>query len=239
MRFRALLVIVSPLVLFVTGARADTIRPKTGDPVRGVIQKMENGRVTIQVGDATRVVNLADIDGIDFDTPHLTEGTARLPLDHFLKDFDAQEMVRLARDLKQIKKEVEVQLEQIQKTWQANQPIGKDQIRRWDATKETFQTPMKQYQEIVRDMYMHVLAQVDDYNRLAGAADKVYVGVKGVFNVGSPLLPPALNEMSAKQVVPKSWYDKIFYEGYSRGYKEGEAFERLTILPPAQANSER
>jgi hypothetical protein len=220
-------------LLLPAGLLADTIKLKTGEPIEGIIQKIEKGKVTVQVGGATRELSILDIDEMDFDTPHLTESTAKLPLDHFLKDLDAQEMVRLSRDLKQAKKEVDTQLDSIKKNWQAKQPVDKDQARRWSAAKETFQVPMKRYQEVVREIYMHALAQVEEYNKVADQADKIYVGVKGVFNVGSPLLTEDLEEITAKKVVPKSWYDRIFYAGYNRGYKDGATFERLIVIPPA------
>ena len=96
---------------------------------------------------------------------------------------------------------------------------------------------MKRYEAILRSMYLDVLARIDDYNSFAAEADKVYIGVKGILDVGSPLLTEDQKEIAAKRVVPKSWYDKIFFEGYSRGYKEGSAFERLTVAPPAQSST--
>jgi hypothetical protein len=225
--------------LFAGGLLADTIKMKSGATIQGIIQKMENGRVTVQVNGAPHLLNLLEIDEINFDTPHLTEGTEKFPVEHFLKDLDAQEIIRLSDELKQVRTELRGQLDQIKKTWQAKQPIGKDAERQWNATKETFLAPMKRYQEIVRELYLHALAQVEDYNNFASEADRVYVGTKGIFNVGSPLLPLDMVEVTPKQVVPKSWYDKIYYDGYSRGYKEGSAFERLNILPPAQGSPDQ
>jgi hypothetical protein len=225
------------LAALVAPAFADTIKPKTGDAIHGVIQKMEGGRVTILMGNETRVLNILDVDGIDFDTPHLTEIADKAAVEAFLKDVDAQQLARLSMALKLARQDLNSQLEQIKKDWQARQPVDRNQARRWEGTKESFQAPMKRYQAILKSMYLDVLARVDDYNAFASEANKVYVGVKGVFNVGSPLLTPALDEIDAKAVVPKSWYDKIFYEGYTKGYKEGAALERLNVTPPAQGST--
>jgi hypothetical protein len=225
-------------------AIADTIMLTNGGRVEGIITKMENGKVRIEVGGgsasqaaaAARDVDLRDIRSVDFNTPHLTEGTAKLPVEHFLKNLDAQEMVRLSRDINAAREESRKQLDQIKATWAVRQPVEKDEKRRWAAAKETFSVPFGRYRELVRDMYLHVLAQVDEYNRLAGDAEQVYVGVKGLFNVGSPLVPANLDQLTIKQTVPKNWYDAIFYEGYNRGYREGADFERLTRVPPPAAS---
>lgn len=213
---------------------ADTITLASGGSVEGIITKIENGKASIQVAAAagTREIDLREIASVNFDTPHLTEGTAKLPIDHFLKDLNAQEMVRISRDMKQTRLELRRQLDQIKLSWSARQPADQDQARRWAATKETFGAPLSHYRELVGELYLHVLAQVDDYNKLVAEAERVYVGVKGVFKSGSPLIPQDLDQLSVKESVPKNWYDKIFFEGYNRGYREGSDFERLTRLPP-------
>lgn len=227
---------------------ADTVTLTSGGRIEGVIKKMEKGKVRIDVaggstaqdGNSVREVDLRDIVSVDFDTPHLTEGTSKLPLDHFLKNLDAQEMVRLSRDINVAREQSRRQLDQINATWAVRQPVEKDQARRWAAAKESFSAPFGRYRELVQDMYLHVLAQVDDYNSLAQDAQKIYVGVKGIFNVGSPLVPTNLDQLTIKQAVPKNWYDKIFYEGYNRGYREGADFERLSRVPaPAASDNTR
>jgi hypothetical protein len=45
-------------------------------------------------------------------------------------------------------------------------------------SKETFQASLFHYKELVNDMYFHVLAQVDEYNKLVRESEEVYVGVK-------------------------------------------------------------
>jgi hypothetical protein len=212
---------------------ADTVTLVNGEHVQGIITKLENGKTSIQVGNEMKTLDLGEISGIDFDTPHLTQGTEKLPLDHFLKDLNAQEMVRLGRDMKETRQDLHKQLDQIRTLWPARQSIGQDQTRRWDTTKETFQASLARYQELVNDMYFHVLAQVDDYNKLVREGEEVYAGVKGVFHVGSALVPPNLRRLPAEKIVPKNWYDTIFYEGYRRGYNEGSVFERLSRIPQA------
>jgi hypothetical protein len=212
---------------------ADTVTLSIGESIQGIITKLENGQVRIQVGTETKTLNIGEISGIDFDTPHLTQGTEKLPLDHFLKDLDAQEMVRLGRDMKKTLQDLREQLDQTKTSWPAHQAIAQDRTRRWETTKETFQASLFHYKELVNDMYFHVLAQVDDYNKVVREAEGVYVGVKGAFNVGSALVPPRLRQMQAQEIVPKNWYDTIYYEGYRRGYNEGSDFERLSRIPQA------
>jgi hypothetical protein len=212
---------------------ADTVTLASGDSIQGIITKLENGQVRMQVGTETKALKLGEINAIDFDTPHLTQGTEKLPLDHFLKDLDAQEMVRLGRDMKKILEDLREQLDQIRMSWPAHQAIAQDQMRRWEASKESFQASLYHYKELVNDMYFHVLAQVDEYNKLVREAEEVYVGVKGAFHVGSALVPPGLHQMQAQEIVPNKWYDKIYYEAYRRGYNEGLDFERLSRIPQA------
>ena len=142
-------------------------------------------------------------------------------------------MVRLGRDMKETRQDLHKQLDQIRTVWPVRQPIPQDQTRRWDSTKETFQASLARYQELVNDMYLHVLVQVDDYNKLVREGEEVYVGVKGAFHVGSALVPPNLRQLQAEKIVPKNWYDTIFYEGYRRGYGEGSDFGRLSRVPQA------
>ena len=81
--------------------------------------------------------------------------------------------------------------------------------------------PLTLYQELLNDLYFHVLAKVDEYNTLAGDARKVYVGVKGPFNVGSPLVPADLAKLPLRKYVPATWWDTIYFDGYNMGYEDG------------------
>jgi hypothetical protein len=223
MRLLALLLTVSlPVALW-----ADTIHPKSGEPIYGIIQKIEKGRVTIAVGNMVRQMALADIEEIDFDTPHLTEGTAKLPLKHFLEDLDAQEMVRISEDLKNTRQQLHTLLNRAKTDWNARGTIEKDELPAWEAAKEQFRAPLFRYREVMHDLYYHVLANVDDYNRLAHDASQVHVGVKGAFSVGSRLLPEDFEELQPKDFLPSTWYDRIYYEGYRRGYRDAEDYQTL------------
>jgi hypothetical protein len=210
---------------------ADTITLQSGNKMEGVITKLENGKVFIDTATGAQEVELTEIAGVNFDTPHLVQGTAKQPAAHFLGDFDAQEMMRLSDDAKRAKTAARKQLDQIKATWGAQQPIDKDATGKWAAAKEGFSVPFGRYREAVQDMYFHVLAQIDEYNKLANEAERVYVGVKGPFNVGSPLVSADQGERTVKDSVPKNWYDRIYFDGYNRGYKEGSEFERLTKIP--------
>ncbi|MEQ1886981.1 MAG: hypothetical protein ABL967_18105 [Bryobacteraceae bacterium] len=212
---------------------ADTIMLQSGNRVEGVITKLEKGKVFIETSGGLQEVELAEVASVNFDTPHLVTGTAKLPAEHFQKDFDAQEMIRLGEEAKRMKAETRKQLDQIKTTWGAKQPIDKDAMAKWSAAKEGFSVPFARYREAVQDMYFHVLNQVDEYNKLAREAEQVYIGVKGPFNVGSPLISAETGERTVKESVPKSWYDRIYFDGYNKGYKEGAEFERLTRIPAA------
>ena len=217
-------------------ALADTITLAGGGRIEGIITKLEAGKVYINVsgGQAgAREIELREITSVNFDTPHLTAESAKVPLEHFMKDLDAQEMVRMSRDMNQARQEARAELDKIKVNWAARQPVDKDQVARWNAAKESFRAPFARYRETVGEMYLHVLARIDDYNKLAREADQVYIGVKGLFNVGSGLVPADLGERTVKQSVPKSWYDQIYFNGYNRGYKEGADFERLNRVPQA------
>lgn len=204
--------------------------------MEGIITKLEGGKVFINLsGDnaGVREIELREIASVNFDTPHLTPGAAKVPLEHFMKDLDAQEIVRVSRDMNQARQDARAELGKIKTNWAARQPVEKDQIARWNAAKESFRAPFARYRETVGEMYLHVLARIDDYNKLARDADQVYIGVKGLFNVGSGLVPGDLGERTVKESVPKSWYDQIYFNGYNRGYKEGADYERLSRVPQA------
>jgi hypothetical protein len=74
-------------------------------------------------------------------------------------------------------------------------------------------------------MYLHVLGQIDDYNKLAKEADQVH-----------GLVPGDVWERAVKDSVPKNWHDRIYFDGYNRGYNEGANFERLSRVPQACEN---
>ncbi|MBI3933370.1 MAG: hypothetical protein HY316_01675 [Acidobacteria bacterium] len=233
-RFAALLsfVIVFPL-LAVSAAWADTLELKNGTSIEGVVQKVEKGQVTIQLGLGleTKTFDILEIDRMSFDTPRLQVGTSRLPLEHFLTNMEAQEMLGHFQAVETSAAEVSRFIEQARKEWGDHKTIEPSEVAKWDATKERFTTPLVKYQEAINDLYFHVLGTVDQYNRLAKDADSLYVGVKGAFQVGSSLIPSKMEKLPLKKYVPSNWYDTIFYEGYDLGYRD--AFDKYSKDPYA------
>src|SRR5687767_6620669 len=97
MRIRrlALLAVLSGALVFGSRASyADTLRFTNGTEVEGVIKKVECGKVFVVLGEEERVFDILDIESMDFNTPHMQPIRANVPLDHFLKSIEAQEMVR-------------------------------------------------------------------------------------------------------------------------------------------------
>jgi hypothetical protein len=82
------------------------------------------------------------------------------------------------------------------------------------------------YQEILNDLYFHVLGRVDEYNGLMKQASKMYVGIKGV-RIGSSLVPSDTERLPLRKYVPATWYDTIFYDGYNLGYSD--ATQKISI----------
>jgi hypothetical protein len=174
----------------------------------------------IQVGEDTKTFDILAIESMDFTTPHLVGAPAGVPIDHFLKDVEAQEIVRNIQQLEKTSDEIEKLLMQIKTFWMLQEPIAAERTGSWEAAKETFRRPLNKYQELLNDLYFHVLAKVDKYNLLMKDASDVYVGVKGPFNIGSPLVAKEARELPLRKYVPAAWYDTIFYDGYNAGYDD-------------------
>jgi hypothetical protein len=220
--------------LFLIG---DKLTLKAGTQVEGIIQKVAQGTVTMQLGAETKTFNILDIDTIDFDTPHLQTGTSRLPLEHFLSSMEAQEMVTHIQNVEKAAAEVRKLIADTKKEWAGTTSVAANDTARWEAAKERFRAPVSRYQEVLNDFYFHVLGKVDEYNTLMKDANKIYIGVKGPFNVGSSLVPREKEKLPLKKYVPSNWYDTIFYEGYNLGYNEayekyGNSFHR-SYEPPS------
>lgn len=201
-------------------ALADTITLTNGGRIEGVMNKLEGGNVYIDVsGAGVREVALHEIASVSFDTPHLTGGPP--------KDFDAQAMLRRTRDAQKAGHAARAELDRIKANFPAKQ--SKDRQSgdkdRWNAAKETFRVPLARYREALSGMYQQMLAQIEDYNKLAKEADQF----RG-------LIPGDVWERTVKESVPENWYDRIFFDGYNRGYKEGTEFERLSRVPQACEN---
>lgn len=198
---------------------ADVIVFKDGRRLEGVIKKVEKGQVIVEVDNQTQTLDIPDIASMDFDTPHLT-ASRDIPVEHFLKNVEAQEVVKNIQELEKSADEIRRMLAQINAYWKARQPVPSRDVAQWESAKETFRRPLGRYQELLNDLYFHVLARVDEYNGLMQEATKVYVGVKGVFNVGSPLVPSEYRNLPLKKYVPGAWYDTIYYQGYNVGYDD-------------------
>jgi hypothetical protein len=215
----ALLVIVSP-------ATADTLKLKDGTSIEGVIKKVEAGKVFVAIKDETKVLSILDVDSMDFNTPHLLADTPNLPAEHFMKSTEAQEIVRNMQELDKAAADIKKLLSQIETYWVAKQPIDPKEEPAWFTAKDTFRKPLLSYQEILNDLYFHVLARVDEYNGLMKQASKLYVGVKGV-RVGSALVPADMQRLPLRKYVPAAWFDTIFYDGYNLGYSD--ATQKISI----------
>jgi hypothetical protein len=166
---------------------------------------------------------------MDFDTPHLLEGTPRLPVEHFHNPMEAQEMLGHFAGVEKAAADTRVLIDQTKKEWAERKSISAADVPQWEAAKERFRAPLSRYQENLNDLYFHVLGKVDEYNHLTKEANGVYVGIKGAFNVGSALIPKELEKLPLKKYVPGNWYDTIFFEGYDRGYRE--AYEKYSEDP--------
>lgn len=220
MKSRIVVLTLMIVLLLSTSAKADTVYMKDGSTIEGVIKKVVAGQVVVQVGEEMKTFDILTIESMDFTTPHLIGAPEGIPIDHFLKDVEAQEIVTNIQHLEKTSDEIEKLLKQIRTYWKAREPIAADHIRAWESAKETFRRPLDRYQELLNDLYFHVLAKVDQYNVLMKAANDIYVGVKGPFNVGSALVSKDMRELPLKKYVPGAWYDTIFYDGYNIGYDD-------------------
>ena len=204
-------------------ARADTLTFNDGSEMNGIIKKVSAGKVVVQIGNEEKVFDVLDIKSMDFDTPHLLNATANIPIDHFLKDIEAQEIVRNIEQIEKTEAQIHTMLNQIRSYWGFVQPIESSKVKAWEAAKEDFRKPLSRYQELLNDLYFHVLAKVDNYNDMAKEARDVYVGVKGL-RIGSALIPKEMEKLPLSKYVPGAWYDTIYYNGYNRGWDE--AYEK-------------
>jgi hypothetical protein len=216
-------------LLLYSPAFADKLTLADGTTVAGIVQKIEKGQVTVAVGEETKVLEILTIKDIDFDTPHLTAGTARLPLEHFLSDIETQEMVGHFRDVEGSAKAIRELIDGTNQKWGDRKSISPDQMAQWEAAKEDFRKPLSRYQEVLNDLYFHMLGKVDEYNLLMQEADSIHVGAKGWFQTGSSLIPNDMEKLPLKKYVPSKWYDTIYFEGYDIGYRD--AYEKYRDRP--------
>ena len=211
-------------------ALADRLELTDGTSVEGIVQKIEKGKVTIAVGAETKVFEVLDITGIDFSTPHMmTTGTSRLPLEHFLGSMEAQEMVGHFQAVEESAAAVRQLIDQTKKEWADRKSILPGETEQWAAAKQRCLKPLSRYQEVLNDLYFHVLGKVDEYNLLMEEANSIRVGVRGWFQTGSSLIPSDMEKLPLKKYVPAKWYDTIYYEGYDSGYRD--AYEKYRDQP--------
>lgn len=226
-RLALTLVLVSTLAV---PAGADTVTLGSGEMLEGIIRSIEQGRVRLEVQGAVREIDIREIDHIDFNTPRLPDLVEADELAHFAGDSDAQEMVRHSEELRDTAREIEALLDEIRQEWRERNPIGAGPGEAaWEEAKERFRRPVSRYREVLADLYYHVVGHVDEYHRLMSEATDVYVGVEGIFRVGSSLVPRELRQLPLESYMPESWYDAIFYEGYYVGYED--AYEELDSEP--------
>jgi hypothetical protein len=198
---------------------ADILKFKDGTEREGVIKKVETGRIFVMVGTEMHEYDILTIDSMEFNTPHILTSTANVPVEHFLKDVEAQEVVRNFEELEKTEREVRSMLTDIRAYWNRIQPIPSSELKSWEMEKEEFRKPLSRYQELLNDLYFHFLARVDGYNSIAGEASDVYVGVKGI-RTGSSLVPKDMRKLPLTKYVPGAWYDTIYFDGYNRGYED-------------------
>ena len=228
-----LAIIFSPLMT------ADELLMKDGTRVEGIVKKVENGQVVVQIGQTTRNFNILDVTSMDFSTAQMMDVTgSKLPLEHFLANIEAQEMLGHFQSVEKSATEVRKLVDQTKKDWSMRKTIESNEVAKWDATKERLIGPLADYQEHLNDLYFHVLGKVDEYNRLMADANTLYIGVKGVLQTGSSLVPRDKVKLPLKKYVPSQWYDTIFYEGYNLGYND--AYKSYTTTfheePPVAVN---
>lgn len=208
------------LLLVPVEARPDTVTMNDGGVLDGVIESIDEGRVTIRIDGEAQQLSIRDIDNIDFNTPHLPDLVDSDELAHYLGDVDSQEIVRHVQELRQTAAEIDALISTLRAEWEPRNPIQPDEVAEWEAAKEAVRRPISRYQEVLADLYYHIVADVDEYYRMVNEGSDVYVGVEGVFRVGSSLVPQELRQLPLQSFMPRNWYDAIYFEGYYVGYDD-------------------
>lgn len=201
--------------------RADTLTLKDGSKISGIVRTMAAGKVTVETDGRQRTVDIVQVQEIDFDTPH---SEARPAVD----EIPVREFTQAADALIRAQRETQRTFNTIQGRWSGAKSVEAGQESQWNADRERFAAPLSSYRAAIRQLYLDVAAHVDNYNRIANEAQKLYVGVKGALNVGSPLLRDADRERPIKDFVPGYWYDQIYYQAYRKGFDDAIEFQNLT-----------
>jgi uncharacterized protein YkvS len=210
----SILTVVLALVVSVSTVSADTVVFKDGREINGVIKKVAEGKVVVDLAGEETIFDILSIASMDFNTPHA------LTAEHFAKDIEAQEFVDNMKAIQGAAGDIRFKLSQIEGYWGKKESVTTKEEPGWLAAKEEFRRPLTLYQELLDDLYFHVLAKVDEYNDLMRDARKVYVGVKGPFNVGSSLVPKDMEKLPLRKYVPATWWDTIYFNGYNMGYED-------------------
>jgi hypothetical protein len=205
------------LILFPLALQADTLKLKDGQSISGIVRTIDGGKVTVEIGTQNRIVDILQVEQIDFDTPHAQD--PGIPVKEFTRD---------AERLIQAEKETQRTFDQIKARWSTRKTVEPNQAQQWNADRERFDTPLSDYRKAIQRMYLDLATHVDRYNDIAQDATKLYVGVKGVLNVGSPLIRDAQRERPLKDFIPGHWYDQIYYEAYKKGFHDATEFQALT-----------
>jgi len=187
----------------------------------GIVRSIDAGKVTIEIGGQSRVVDILQVEQIDFNTPHLTESSTP-------SDISVREFTRTAEKLVKAQKEAERSFGNIKARWSTRKSVEPNQTQQWNADRERFDTPFSDYRKAIHQMYLDLAAHVDNYNNIAEDATKLYVGVKGILNVGSPLIRDNQRERPLKDFIPGHWYDQLFYDAYKKGFNDAVEFQALT-----------
>ncbi|MEO5925732.1 MAG: hypothetical protein ABIR70_18080 [Bryobacteraceae bacterium] len=212
MRTLTFVLLLSPLLM-----RADSIKLKDGQSMSGIVRTIDGGKVTIEIGGEKRVVEILQVEQIDFDTPHAADA-----------DIPVREFTRVAEQLLRAEKETKRALDQVKAQWSSRRSVEPNQAQQWAADRERFDAPLTDYRKAIHQMYLDLATHVDRYNAIAKDATKLYVGVKGLLNVGAPLIQDNARERPLKDFIPAHWYDQIYYEAYKKGFHDAVDFEALT-----------
>ena len=224
----SILTVVLALVVSVSTVSADVVVFKDGSEINGVIKKVAEGKVVVDLAGEEKVFDILSIASMDFNTPHA------LTTEHFAKDIEGQEIFDNMKAIEAAAEDIRFKLSQIEGYWGKKQSVTTKEEAGWLAAKEEFRRPLTLYQELLDDLYFHVLAKVDEYNDLMSDARKVYVGVKGPFNVGSSLVPKDMEKLPLRKYVPATWWDTIYFNGYNMGYED--AVQNLRAQEPNPTN---
>jgi ribosomal protein L14E/L6E/L27E len=199
----------------------DTVKFKDGQSMAGVVRSIDAGKVVIEVGGQRKTIDILQVEQIDFDTAHVTDTPT-------IDEIPVREFTKAAEQLVKAEKETRRSFDMIKARWSTKKSVEPNQAQQWAADRERFDTPLSDYRKAIHQMYLDLAAHVDNYNKIAGDATKLYVGVKGILNVGSPLVRDNQRERPLKDFIPGHWYDQIYYDAYKKGFNDAVEFQALT-----------